>query len=224
MNVLLVDDDETFTALLADDLRGFGHVVAVAADGRTALEMVDRTVQDAIVLDRMMPRLDGIAMLQRLLADARSIPVIMLSARGQSDDKIDGLEAGADDYLVKPVAASELNARLAAVVRGRGWTRDGNDTLSAGDIVVSPSRFRAWRADRPVDLVNLEFKLLLEFVRHAGSVVTRAMLVERVWGYDFEPDTNLVEVYVRRLRQKLTANGGDDPIRTLRGVGYMLRG
>ena len=222
MNVLLVDDDAIFTALLAEDLRGFGHVVSVAHDGRAALEIVDRTVQDAIILDRMMPHLDGIAMLQRLRGDARSVPVIMLSARGQSDDKVDGLEAGADDYLVKPVAAAELHARLAAVVRGRAWSRDGNDTLCAGDIVVSPSRFRAWRADAPVDLVNLEFKLLLEFVRHAGSAVTRAMLLERVWGYDFEPDTNLVDVYVRRLRQKLTANGGEDPIRTLRGVGYML--
>lgn len=223
MDILLVDDDQDHSALLAEDLRGLGHVVRIANDGRDALEIVDRTAHDAIVLDRMMPRLDGIAMLQRLRAGARSIPVIMLSARGTSEDKVDGLEAGADDYVVKPVPAIELQARIEAVLRGRRWSTDTTDTLRAGDIVVSPGRFRAWRDGVAVDLVNLEFKLLVELVRNAGSVVTRAMLLERVWGYDFEPESNLVDVYVRRLRQKLTANGGDDPVRTLRGVGYMLR-
>ncbi len=224
MNILLVDDDTEFTESLAGELDGFGHRSSIAADGRAALEAIDQDAFDAVVLDRMMPRVDGIALLERLRADARTIPVIMLSALGQSDDKIVGLGAGADDYVVKPIAAAELHARLQAVVRGRQWMRETTDTLRAGDIVVSPTRFRAWRGDEPIDLANLELKLLAEFVRNAGSVLTRQMLIERVWGYDFEPDTNLVDVYVRRLRQKLTAHGGDDPIATMRGVGYMLRG
>ena len=224
-SLLLVEDDAAFATLLAEDLRGFDHRVTIAADGRLALEAIDRDQFDAVVMDRMMPRLDGVSVLERLRASARTLPVIMLSALGRSDEKIEGLEAGADDYLVKPVPAAELNARLHAVVRGRRWpVVTSSDTLRAGDIVVSPSRFRAWRAEIPVELVNLELKLLAELVRNAGSVMTRAMLIERVWGYDFEPDTNLVDVYVRRLRMKLMAEGGDDPIATVRGVGYMLRG
>ncbi|MCP3736087.1 response regulator transcription factor [Sphingomonas sp. RP10(2022)] len=224
MKILLVDDDPVFAAALVEELTGFGHALAVAEDGRAGLAAIDQDAYDAVVLDRMMPRVDGIALLERLRGDARSIPVIMLSARGQSDDKIAGLAAGADDYVVKPVEAAELHARLQAVLRGRQWTQGSSDTLRAGDIVVSPSRFRAWRDDQPLDLAKLELKLLAELVRGAGTVLTRAMLIERVWGYDFEPDTNLVDVYIRRLRQKLTAAGGDDPIRTMRGVGYMLRG
>lgn len=224
MKILLVDDDPVLADTLADELAGFGHALSTAGDGRAALAAIDQDAFDAVVLDRMMPRVDGIALLERLRGDARSIPVIMLSARGQSDDKISGLAAGADDYVVKPVEAAELHARLQAVVRGRQWTREVSDTLRAGDIVVSPSRFRAWRADMPLDLAKLELKLLAEFVRNADTVLTRAMLIERVWGYDFEPDTNLVDVYIRRLRQKLTAHGGDDPIQTMRGVGYLLRG
>jgi two-component system OmpR family response regulator len=224
MKILLVDDDPVLADALADELTGFGHALSTAGDGRAALAAIDQDAFDAVVLDRMMPRVDGIALLERLRGDSRSIPVIMLSARGQSDDKISGLAAGADDYVVKPVEAAELHARLQAVVRGRQWTREASDTLRAGDIVVSPSRFRAWRADVPLDLAKLELKLLAEFVRNADTVLTRAMLIERVWGYDFEPDTNLVDVYIRRLRQKLTAQGGDDPIQTMRGVGYLLRG
>ncbi len=223
MKILLVDDDPVLADSLADELTGFGHALSTASDGRAALAAIDQDAFDAVVLDRMMPRVDGIALLERLRGDARSVPVIMLSARGQSDDKISGLAAGADDYVVKPVEAAELHARLQAVVRGRQWTREASDTLRAGDIVVSPSRFRAWRDEKPLDLAKLELKLLAELVRNADTVLTRAMLIERVWGYDFEPDTNLVDVYIRRLRQKLTAHGGDDPIQTMRGVGYRLR-
>ncbi|WP_267393697.1 MULTISPECIES: response regulator transcription factor [unclassified Sphingomonas] len=227
LTLLLVEDDAIFAEALAGELRQFDHRVTVAGDGREALDAIDRDQFDAVVLDWMLPRLDGVAVLERLRSGERTLPVIMLSARGQSDEKVTGLVAGADDYVVKPVAAAELNARLHAVVRGRQWTGAGTtanaDTLRAGDIVVSPSRFRAWRGDVPIDLVNLELKLLAEFVRNAGSVLTRAMLLERVWGYDFEPTTNLVEVYIGRLRRKLAVSG-DDPIVTMRGVGYMLRG
>lgn len=227
LTVLLVEDDDVFAAALAEELRRFQHDVTVAEDGRAALAAIDHEQFDAVVLDWMMPRLDGVSMLKRLRDGERTLPVIMLSALGSASEKVEGLEAGADDYVVKPVAAEELNARLNAVVRGRQWLNASPiasaDTLRAGNIVVSPTRFRAWRGDVSIDLANLELKLLAEFVRNAGTVLTRTMLIERVWGYEFEPTTNLVDVYIRRLRQKLTAAGGEDPILTIRGVGYMLR-
>ena len=227
LTVLLVEDDDVFAAALAEELRRFQHDVTVAEDGRAALAAIDHEQFDAVVLDWMMPRLDGVSMLKRLRDGERTLPVIMLSALGSASEKVEGLEAGADDYVVKPVAAEELNARLNAVVRGRQWLNASPiasaDTLRAGNIVVSPTRFRAWRGDVSIDLANLELKLLAEFVRNAGTVLTRTMLIERVWGYEFEPTTNLVDFYIRRLRQKLTAAGGEDPILTIRGVGYMLR-
>ena len=185
---------------------------------------VERDRFDAVILDRMLPHLDGASVVRRLRDNGHRLPVLMLSALGQSDQKIDGLESGADDYVVKPTPAAELDARIKALVRARGWTDDGAETLRAGDITISPGQFRAWRDGRPLDLAKLEFKLLTELARHAGSFLTRAMLLERVWGYDFEPATNIVDAQVRMLRRKLTADGADDPIVTKRGIGYMLRG
>lgn len=224
LNLLLVEDDAVFAQAMAEELRGLDHSVTVAVDGRAALAAVDSAPFDAIVLDRMLPKIDGMTVLERLRGGNMTLPVIMLTALGRSVEKVEGLEAGADDYVVKPVAAAELSARLAAVVRGRGWTGGSADTIRAGDIVVSPTKFRAWRDGIALDLGKLEFKLLAEFVANADAVLTRAMLVERVWGYDFAPTTNIVDVYVRHLRVKLTAAGGEDPIATVRGVGYMLRG
>jgi DNA-binding response OmpR family regulator len=171
----------------------------------------------------MLPQLSGVAVVGRLREAGHSLPVLMLSALGRSVEKIDGLTAGADDYCVKPTPAAEIEARLNALLRARGWTAGEADTLQAGDIVVSPGQHRAWRGEQPLDLTRLEFGLLAELVRHAGSYLTRAMLIERVWGYDFEPGTNIVDAQVRLLRRKLTADGRDDPIATKRGVGYMLR-
>ncbi|MES2421951.1 MAG: response regulator transcription factor [Pseudomonadota bacterium] len=224
LNLLLVEDDAVFAQAMAEELRGLDHRVTVAVDGREALAAVDSAPFDAVVLDRMLPKVDGISVLARLRGGNMTVPVIMLTALGRSVEKVEGLEAGADDYVVKPVAAAELSARLAAVVRGRGWTGGSADTIRAGDIVVSPTKFRAWRDGIALDLGKLEFKLLSEFVANADAVLTRAMLVERVWGYDFAPTTNIVDVYVRHLRVKLTAAGGEDSIVTVRGVGYMLRG
>lgn len=223
LNLLLVDDDAALAEALSGDLRALSHGVTVAADGRAALAAVRQDRFDAVVLDRLMPSLDGMSVLQRMRGEGMTVPVIMLTALSQSADKIAGLDAGADDYVVKPVAAGELAARLAAVLRGRGWTAPGTDTLRVGDIVVSPTGFRAWRGGNAINLGKLEVGLLAEFVRHADAVLTRRMLVERVWGYDFDPRSNIVDVYVRRLRQKLTEHGGDDPILTVRGIGYTLR-
>lgn len=223
MNLLLVEDDEGYATTLAEELRALDHEVTVAATGAAALQAADREPFDAAIIDRMLPQMDGTAVLRRLREGGKRLPVVMLSALGRSAEKVEGLDAGADDYVVKPTPAAELDARLKALVRGRQWTTGDGDTVRAGDIVVSPTRFRAWRNERPLDLVRLELQLLAELARNAGTVLTRAMLIERVWGYDFEPTTNIVDVQIRALRRKLTADGESDPIVTLRGIGYMLR-
>ena len=222
MNLLLVEDDVESAAQLATALRATDHDVTVAHDGRAALQAVADASFDAIILDCMLPEIDGLSVVRQLRAREQRLPVLMLSALGRSLEKVDGLNAGADDYVVKPTPAAEIDARLRALVRARGWTGDTTDTVRAGDLRVSPGQHRAWRGDRALDLTRLEFRLLSELVRHAGSYLTRAMLLERVWGYDFEPATNIVDVHVRSLRRKLTQAGGDDPIVTKRGVGYML--
>lgn len=224
LNLLLVEDDAALVAMLERDLCEMGHRVTVAADGRKAIEAVARDQFDAMILDLMLPAVDGMSVLQRVRQDDMGLPILILSALGRPVEKIEGLEAGADDYVVKPVTAAEINARLNAILRGRRQPAQEGDTLRAGDIVVSPARFRAWRAGKAIDLSKLEFNLLLELVRNVDSTVTRAMLLEKVWGYDFEPATNLVEVHIRRLRAKLMTDGGTDPITTVRGVGYLLPG
>ena len=224
MDLLLVEDDADYADTLRSELTALDHRVVVAPTGPAALVEVERDRFDAVILDRMLPHLDGASVVRRLRDNGHRLPVLMLSALGPSDQKIDGLESGADDYVVKPTPAAELDARIKALVRARAWTDDGAETLRAGDITISPGQFRAWRDGRPLDLAKLEFKLLTELARHAGSFLTRAMLLERVWGYDFEPATNIVDAQVRMLRRKLTADGADDPIVTKRGIGYMLRG
>lgn len=223
MKLLIVEDDVEYAAALKAELAQRDHHVTLAETGPSALTAIEREGFDAMILDSMLPQLNGVAVVERLRAAGHSLPVLMLSALGRSAEKIGGLTAGADDYCVKPTPAAEIEARLNALLRARGWTAGEADTLRAGDIVVSPGQHRAWRGEVPLDLTRLEFGLLTELMRHAGSYLTRAMLIERVWGYDFEPGTNIVDAQVRLLRRKLTANGGDDPIATKRGVGYMLR-
>ena len=225
LQLLLVEDDEDLAAQLGEQMRLFGHEATVAQDGRRATELVAGQHFDAIILDRILPRADGITVLKNLRDRNILTPVIIMTALGQSRQKIEGLESGADDYVVKPVDPAELNARLQALMRARGWREHGSEeTLRAGNLVVSPTRHSAWRNGKTLTLQKIEFKLLTELARHADTVMTRAMLLERVWHYDFEPATNLVDAYIRRLRIKLTQFGDDDPIMTIRGVGYMLKG
>ncbi|MBB3938585.1 DNA-binding response OmpR family regulator [Novosphingobium fluoreni] len=221
LNILLVEDDRQLQRQLREQLSGHGHEVTVADDGRAALDLISRYSFDAVVLDWMLPGMTGLDVLRQFRADGMTLPVLMLTALGQIMDKVGGLEAGADDYVVKPVDPLELNARLNALVRGRKATDKPADTISAGDIVISPTRLRVWRGEQPVPLTQIEFKLLVELARDAGTVLTRAMLIERVWGHDFVTTTNLVDAHIRQLRLKLT-QFGDDPIQTVRGVGYLL--
>lgn len=223
MNLLIVEDDADFAETLRAELRSLDHRVSVAPDGRAALLAVEQESFDAVVLDRMMPEMDGATMVARLRERGQQLPVLMLSALGQTTEKIEGLDAGADDYVVKPASALEIDARLKALLRARGWTGGEADTLRVGDIVISPGQFRAWRADAPLNLTATEFKLLSALARQAGGFVTRAMLFEQVWGYDFDPGTNIVDGQIKTLRRKLTEQGGTDPIITKRGVGYMLQ-
>lgn len=222
-NLLLVEDDQAYATTLRAELAGHSHNVRWVTDGRQAYDAVYADQYDAMILDRMIPELDGLSLLQRLRESGLTMPVLMLSARGKSNDKVTGLHGGADDYVVKPVSGDELDARLHALLRARKWTEASADTIRVGDIVISPAQYRAWRNGRVIDLINLELKLLVELARNPDIVLTRAMLLERVWGYDFEPATNVVEVYIKRLRNKLVAEGESDPIVTVRRVGYVLR-
>ena len=223
LNILIVEDDMRLGELLKRQMAAFGHSSVLACDGPAALAAVGADAFDAILLDRLLPKLDGLKVMAKLRQAGFNLPILMLTALGQTEEKVIGLKAGADDYLEKPADPAEIDARLRALIRSREWRADISDTLRIGDILISPTKLRAWRAGRDLELPRTEFNLLLELARHAGSTLTRPMLIERVWHYDFEPTTNIVDAYIRRLRVKLTQFGGGDPIVTARGVGYMLR-
>lgn len=223
-HILIVEDDGALARQMTEQMTRFGHSCEVAVDGRQALTLMSSRPFDAVVLDRMMPTLDGMHVLREMRAANIALPVIMLTALGQSREKVEGLDAGADDYIVKPVDPEELNARLNAHIRLRQrLIAESKETVRVGDLVISPSRFSAWRNGHLLYLQNIELRMLLALARNHDTVVTRSMLFEQVWNYDFEPTTNLIEVYIRRLRKKLTEFGGDDPIRTVRGIGYILK-
>ncbi len=219
--ILIIEDDHQLAQQLTAQLIQVGHLVTLASDGQTAIALVAKDAFDIVILDRMLPDVDGLVVLRQLRDGGMQVPILMLTALGMTYDKVEGLDAGADDYAVKPLDPLELNARLNALVRARRTTGETADTISAGDIVISPSRHRAWRQGQALDLGRTEFKLLLELMRNAGEIVTRPMLVERVWGYDFVPKTNVVTAHVKRLRAKLMQHG-DDPIKTVHGMGYLI--
>lgn len=224
LNILLVDEDASLTADLAAGLRALGYRVVVTGDGRHALTLMVDDTFDAMILERLLPGINGIDMVERLRGGGVTVPVIFVTTLDRTAEKIEGLNAGADDYLAKPVGVDELDARIRALLRGRRWARGEADTIRVGDIVVSPTKFRAWRNGRVIDMPTAEFELLAELARNADAVMTRAALIERIWGEEVGPDARIVDTYIRRLRARLTADGGDDPIATVRGVGYSLKG
>lgn len=221
MRVLVVEDDERTAGYMVKGLTESGHVVDRAADGHQGLFLATENDYDAIVLDRMLPKLDGLSLLQALRASKVATPVLILSALAQVDDRVEGLRAGGDDYLTKPFAFSELHARLEALLR-RPRTIAQQTQLQVGDLVMDLLSRRVTRGGRPIDLRPQEFKLLEYLMRHAGEVVTRTMLFEGVWDFHFDPQTNVVDVHISRLRQKID-KGFDKPlIRTHRGGGYCI--
>ena len=195
--------------------------MATAAGGLAALESVALRPPAVIVLDVTMPDLDGVAVVRRLRADGVDVPVCILSARDEVDDRVAGLQAGADDYLVKPFAIAELTARLQALLRRRGTP--GAGPLMVGDVIVDARRHVATRDGRELGLTRREFDLLEVFARHAGQVLSRDQLLRLGWGYSADVETNVVDVFVGYLRRKLEAGGGPRTLHTVRGVGWVLR-
>ena len=194
--------------------------VQLAADGQQALDILAEGVVDAIVLDVSMPRIDGLEVCRRLRSAGDRTPVLMLTARDAIDDRVEGLDAGADDYLVKPFALRELNARLRALLRR---VEPGGPTLAFGDLVLDASAHEVRRGDRKIELSRTEFSLLELFLQHPRQVLTRSVLFERVWGYDFGATSNALGVYIGYLRRKTEAGGERRLLHTVRGIGYVLR-
>ena len=221
MRILVVEDEARLAGLLERSLEEEGHAVDVAGSGEEAIDWVFGAAYDAIVLDVMLPGMDGLAVCRRLRAGRVQTPILLLTARDAIEDRVAGLDAGADDYLVKPFAFAELTARLRALARRPAETQD--TLLRAGDLTLDPASRRVHRGGREISLSNKEFRILEVLLRHPGQVVTRDMIGERVWDYDFPNVTNVIDVHVRALRRKL-----DDPypgslIQTVRGAGYRLR-
>ena len=221
-SVLVVDDDEDVRASVGRALRLSGFTVFVASDGAAALRSVNENSPDVIVLDMNMPVLDGTGVVTALRAMGNEVPICVLSARSTVDDRIAGLEAGADDYLVKPFDLAELVARLKALLRRRPLPPKTSGLIKAGPVEIDIPGYRVFVNGNEVPLTKREFELLATLADNRGVVLSRARLLQLVWGYDFEADTNVVDVFVGYLRRKLSS-GGPEFIHTVRGVGYVLR-
>ncbi|MBI1214157.1 MAG: response regulator [Alphaproteobacteria bacterium] len=222
MRILVVEDDREAASYLTRGLKESGHIVDHAADGQDGLHLAMGGNYDVAVVDRMMPRMDGLTMVRRMRDEGNRTPVLFLSALGEVDDKVKGLRAGGDDYLAKPFAFTELLARIDALVR-----RNGQETvqtkLQVGDLELDLLSRTATRGGNKIDLQPREFLLLEYLMKHAGQVVTRTMLLENVWEYHFDPQTNVIDVHMSRLRAKLDKNFAEPLLHTIRGAGYSLR-
>lgn len=223
MRILIVEDDPQTSSFIARGLEETGHAVKTSADGRDGLFQAMGGGFDVIVVDRMLPALDGLSLVKALRAAGNPTSILMLTAVAGIADRVEGLDAGADDYLVKPFAFSELAARLHALGRRPAMPIQPN-RLEVGDIVLDLNRRTVDRAGQRINLQPREFALLAELMRNPRRVMTRTMLLERVWDFDFDPKTNIVETHLSRLRSKLNAGFDYDAIETVRGAGYMIRG
>ncbi|APZ44600.1 response regulator transcription factor [Acidihalobacter ferrooxydans] len=221
MNILLVEDDREAAAYLVKGLTQSGHVVEHADNGPDGLHLALTGTYDALILDRMLPGLDGLSLLSALRAANNATPVLFLSALGEVDDRVAGLRAGGDDYLVKPYAFSELVARLEGLDR-RVRQEPANARLQIADLVFDRDRHRVTRAGRTIRLQPREMRLLEYLMRNAGKVVTRTMLLEQVWDYHFDPQTNVIDVHISRLRAKIDRDFTPSLLHTVRGAGYRL--
>jgi len=219
--ILVVEDDGDTAETLLNGLRQEGYTVEHAADGRDGLYLASSADFDAIVLDRMLPGMDGLAVIKALRAAEVHTPLLILSALGQLDERVRGLRAGGDDYLAKPFAFSELSARLAAKLR-RPAARQETTSLSCGDLTMDLLARRVTRAGRGLDLLPREFKLLEHLLRHKDRVVTRTMMLEDLWDYRFDPHTSLIDTHISRLRKKIDEGFERPLLHTVRGSGYRL--
>ncbi|MDE0375846.1 MAG: response regulator transcription factor [bacterium] len=220
--LLVVEDDQEVRRSLRRALRLEGYEVTTARDGLAGLEQLAIHPADAIILDVMMPRLDGLGMARHLRALGDSTPILMLTARHDVSDRVDGLDAGADDYLVKPFALDELLARIRALLR-RSGASDSDDTLQLADLTLNPATRQVHRSDREVQLTKTEFDLLELLLVNSRIVLSRDVIMDRIWGYSFETSSNPLEVYIGYVRRKLEAGGEPRLVHTVRGVGYVAR-
>jgi len=222
MKLLVVEDDREAAAFLVKGLKESGHTVDHAADGREGLMLATTERFDAIVLDRMLPGMDGLAIVAALRASDNATPVLILSALDQVDDRVRGLKAGGDDYLTKPYAFSELMARLESLLR-RGAGGKTLTKLKVGELEIDLLARTVRRGAAEIELLPREFRLLEYLARNAGHVVTRTMLLEQVWDYHFDPQTNVIDVHISRLRQKIDKGYAKPMLHTVRGAGYCLK-
>jgi two-component system response regulator MprA len=224
-HVLVVDDDRAVRESLRRSLEFNGYAVSLAEDGAAALAGISGTNPDAIVMDVMMPRLDGIETTRALRSVGNTVPILVLTARDAVGDRVEGLDAGADDYLSKPFALDELLARLRALLRRTSVSDDGDpdERLEYGDLSMDLASREVRRGERQIELTRTEFNLLELFLRRPRRVLERSFILEEVWGFDFPTTANSLEVYVGYLRRKTEAEGEDRVLHTVRGVGYVLR-
>jgi DNA-binding response OmpR family regulator len=222
VKILIVEDDKKIASFIVQGLKQAGFSVDHAADGDEGLAMCSEKTYDAAVVDLMLPKLDGLSLINRLRQQQVNTPVIILSAKRSVDDRVKGLQAGGDDYLTKPFSFSELLARLHALLR-RAAKTTAPTHLSVGDLSVDLLSREVRRGDRKVELQSREFALLELLMRNAGNVLSKTLIMEHVWDYDFDPQTNIVDVLVCRLRNKIDKSSDSKMIRTLRGVGYVLQ-
>ena len=219
VRLLLIEDDAQAATIVQEALRAEGHEVHVVGKGREALSRLRTEPFDILIVDRMLPDMDGLDVVEATRLEGARVPVLMLTALGSIEDRVHGLRAGADDYLVKPFAMAELTARVDALTRRAA----DSEHVSFGTIHIDRIRREAWRDGQRIILQPREFELLEQLVSHGGRTVSRTMLLERVWHFHFDPQTNIVDTHMSRLRQKLNAGFVVDAIQTVRGVGYRLR-
>jgi len=222
MYILVIEDDQRLSRLLARALTEAGHRVEVVGDGNEGLQRAETGVYDLVLLDVMLPEMNGIEVCRYLRKQHVLTPILMLTARDTISDRVRGLDAGADDYLTKPFALEELLARVRALSR-RAKSGSEDDSLRVGDLVLDPTRREVRRGDKLIELTAKEFSLLEYLMRHAGRVVTKAQTTDHVWGYDSDASSNVVEIYVHYLRNKIDKGFARPLIRTVRGVGYVIK-
>jgi two-component system OmpR family response regulator len=222
MRILVVEDDEKIASFIVNGLKQNGFAVDLASDGEDALALCGSVNYDALVLDIMLPKLDGLAVLRRMRHEKSLVPVLLLSAMASVDNRVAGLHAGADDYLTKPFAFSELLARIQALIR-RATHVALPTTLVVGDLSMNLLTREVTRAGQTIELQSREFALLELLMRHSGRPITKTMILEHIWDYSFDPQTNVVDVLAHRLRSKLERNFAKKIMHTIRGVGYVLK-
>jgi len=221
MRVLVIEDDREAAGFLMKALKESGHFAEHAADGETGLGLAGEGRFDVLIVDRMLPRRDGLSIIETLRKEGDRTPVLVLSALGEVDDRVKGLRAGSDDYLTKPYSYSELLARIEALAR-RGSSGEAVTNYTVGDLNLDRLSHRVTRAGEPIILQPREFRLLEFLMKHAGQVVTRTMLLEHVWDYHFDPQTNVIDVHISRLRAKIDKSFEVPLLHTVRGAGYMI--